>query len=285
MRQEAVSNPSTCGLNNARTWCCWLPAIVLFALCGTAGSPANAQSPPAGALAAVAPSPGSVTNAPAWTVVPVASLDEERQALLSEWETRLRADAYTTKLEAIEPGRYRFQTTRFPYDGELVVVNVAIEEMAGWGDADATMGVIEVQLPGIDPQFYERHGQSYGFWAQGNLLYHDGEKWLAADEWADVIQNELSGKVLTSINWTWIAILVGFAVFVWLVIRRTNQQIKRSLTGQDEALSQQRVAMEQQRISMERQALAIDLTQRSLALFEKQTQILDEILEELKKSA
>jgi hypothetical protein len=214
----------------------------------------------------------------------VSVLDPDRQALLAEWEARMRSHSDTRKLEAVEPGRYRYETTQFPYDGELIVLNVAIEDMPAWGEVDARMGVVEVELPDLGPQFMERHGQSYGFWLQRNTLYHDGTTWLSPDEWAEAMQREIPG-CFDATNWAWIGILVGIIGLVLFGLRRTNRQVKRSLSAQDEALSQQRVAMEQQRISMERQAQGIQLTERSLALAERQTQILNEILEELRRSA
>lgn len=150
------------------------------------------------------------------------------------------------------------------------------------------MGVVEVELPNLDARCFERHAQSYGFWAQGNVLYDDGAGWLSQDEWSAKVQEQLPTGgfgFLPFLDWTWIVILVGLIALVLVAARRTNRQVKQSLSAQDEALAQQRHAMEQQRLSMERQAHAIQLTEQSLAIAARQTEVLGEILEELRKRA
>lgn len=205
---------------------------------------------------------------------PLAKPDEN--SLLSAWEAALQKEESTEILEKTADRSYHFKTELFPFDGELKVLNVLIED---FGDGEYAPGFasgsVEVELVGFSQEQMTRYARSYSYWYQLNTLFFDFKegRWLTAREYRLVAfaRNPLRGG---SPLMSWLArnyyllILALLALFLWWVSKKSGRQVKSALAHQDEA--------------MEITRRSIALSEKSLQLNEEANQLLKEILQELK---
>ena len=89
--------------------------------------------------------------------VPTAALT--RESALDAWVEIQQSDPQTLVFEKIGEKRYHFSTERFPYDGELDVVNVAIDDLGIIGDdpLDNRIAIIEVDFVDMPDEVRQRH--------------------------------------------------------------------------------------------------------------------------------
>jgi hypothetical protein len=192
-------------------------------------------------------------------------------SLVAAWEAAQRTDAKTVALERIAEGRYRFETTRFPFTGEVAILTVNLEDVELPGSDGAVMGAIEIELVGAPADLTSRHAVSYGSWHAGNVMYFDrgAGRWISGKEWQRALQKRYT-------PWSgWLSLgnvlFVGLLVLMIAVLLRTSRkagtQMKTAMSAQERALADQ-----QQSLAMMR---------RSLELAEESTRLLREIRDEL----
>lgn len=203
------------------------------------------------------------------------------EAFLQAWEATQKSDPKTAVFEKKAPGRYHFKTTRFPFDGELKVLNVTVNE--GFGDdadlpAVGKYGFAEVELVGWSKDDLMRYAQSYALWTQTHTLYHDakGNRWLPTVEYFKSVRNaavpvrrSLWASLSTYLNYLWILLLVYFVGVLFVSgkrVRRNFKQIEESIQ-----LSRRSVALQEESVPKQR------------ALLEETNRLLTEILANLKK--
>jgi len=104
------------------------------------------------------------------------------KSLITAWENQQRNDPNTLVFEEISPNTYRFKTERFPFDGELQILNVTIDEQIFGFEGSVIMGIVEPELLDLPEDFSKKYSYSYSSWIQNNILYYDKEeeKWLSA---------------------------------------------------------------------------------------------------------
>jgi hypothetical protein len=180
-------------------------------------------------------------------------------------------------LERTTDRRYRFKTTRFPFDGELVVLNLLIEPMP-LDDEPGYTGTVEVELVGLPDDVRSRYVQSFARWQAGHVLFYDGGRgeWVTAEAWREGRLKEARGAVgaatglwgLLSANLFWVALLVLLVVFLGHASRKATRQMKS--------------ALEVQKKAMDDQQLSIDMARRSIELNEQANRLLEEIRDALR---
>lgn len=193
-------------------------------------------------------------------------------SLITAWETVQKNHPKTQAFEKIEDGLYRFHTTRFPFEGQLRVLNLAIDEQAFGMPGVPTMGAVEVELVGAPDDFTTKHTHSYSMWEQDNLLYYNARTRL----WVPMRQYDYSPqpdqasfnlcRVLNTDSF-WLIFLLILLVPVLLLTRKASRQMKSAMAAQDKALSEQ-----------ER---AIKLTERAVQISEDSNQLLRQIRDAL----
>jgi hypothetical protein len=188
--------------------------------------------------------------APAQTA-PQSDLDALRSSLLERWERAQLEDPQTRRFETIGERRYRFSTERFPFDGELQVVNVSLDDLAGRVLGGYVIGMVEVELLDLPDGFMQRHAHSVAQWRSHHQFYHDERsgQWLSPAEWqrsftdAAPPDHATGGGLGCIVNWVYVVLIVVFVAAVALLIRRASRQFRSAATAQDEALSGQRRAL------------------------------------------
>lgn len=189
---------------------------------------------------------------------------QSKESLLQAWETMQKNDPKTTIFQKLGDKRYKFKTELFPFDGELKVLNIVIDDkMFGYdGDRYNALGVVEVELIDLPEDFFQKHAYSYSVWSRNNTLYFDNNigKWLPSEEYFE--------KQVDSFGWwdyfdyTWIIVLIAIIALSWLVGRRATKNMKK--------------------FNKEYMDVSLDIAKRSIQLSEGSQKILKEILELLK---
>ncbi len=206
----------------------------------------------------------------------------DEASLLAAWEARQKADPRVETLERTGEGSYRYKTSLLPYEGELRVVEAVVEELPGRVGGGTAMGRVEVELPDLPPDFYQRHPASYGVWSRGNTLAWDAAKarWTGMEEYQQAVTAEYRcgwgwGSILGAI-WPYLLLLLLLFLFLRLSARRYRGAMDRSLAGQDKALANQE-------LSMGKLEESLDLARRTLAGQEEMIALLREIRDQLKR--
>ena len=199
-----------------------------------------------------------------------------RDALLAAWERAQQDEPNVEILEQLGPGLYRFKTTWFPFDGQLRVLNVSIDQREAFNEYDYPTGVVEVELVDMPEDFWQKHSHSVGLWMQTNSLFFDtqNDRWLTNREWQAQLNEEMPygyGGLVKWANWIWLGVPILLILLLLGVIRKTHGQFKKAMSAQDEAMAGQRTALEQ--------------SSQALALSKSTNRLLEEILQELKRAS
>jgi hypothetical protein len=204
---------------------------------------------------------------------PAAQASQPTEAtLLAAWEAAQRSDPRTVALEKVGERRYRFETTRFPFKGELTVASVNLEDVDLPDGDGSVMGAVEVELVGAPADLASRHSLSYGAWQAGNVMYFDrkADRWLTSREWQRSLQRRYSpwSGLLSIGNLLFIGLLLFLIVVLGRLSRKASTQYKAAMSAQEQVLARQEESMA--------------LARRSLELSEESTALLRGILAELK---
>jgi hypothetical protein len=92
-------------------------------------------------------------------------------------------DPSTVKFEKVKDRRYHFAMKHFPFDGDLLVRNVVIEDFSAVNQNGISMGTVEVELQGVTHDFHRTFARSYAQWNMSNTLYWDpkAQQWLTSE--------------------------------------------------------------------------------------------------------
>lgn len=195
----------------------------------------------------------------------------DRGSLLAAWEESVRTDPQTTRFERLDDGRYAFATERFPFEGQLEVIEVVVDDRSLEGPMGTAVGQVVVELEGVDEGFRQRHATSIGLWQSGSSLVWDADeaRWIGGDEWSRRVQDRFGWSWAGWLSGAfWIVVLVILVVVLGFLSRRATRQMKRAMEAQDQALSDQR--------------RALDMNLEALELTRESNRLLAAILAELR---
>jgi hypothetical protein len=80
-------------------------------------------------------------------------------SLIQAWENLQRSDPQIVTFKKIEDGRYEFKTHRFPFDGELKILNAIIDDRLADVEPGIIRGAIEYDLVGLSKEVQEKYDQ------------------------------------------------------------------------------------------------------------------------------
>jgi hypothetical protein len=194
-------------------------------------------------------------------IVLFSALTEE--SLIEAWENVQREDPETIVFEKLSPGSYHFKTERFPFDGELKVLNVTIDERMGDYDYGFIMGVVEVELVGLTEDILEKYYYSYSAWMQKNMLYYDEEKeeWLSAKEYYSRIKEKIpSGYLMDFFNYAPSVIFFFFLLILLIIVFIIQRKNKKYLDfAQGLNVRQMEIAEESHKLAKKNHKLLSDI--------------------------
>jgi hypothetical protein len=197
--------------------------------------------------------------------------------LLAAWEQGQKSDPATIIFEKTADRSYHFSTKHFPFDGELLVRNISIQDAgSAFVGQEFTSATVEVELPGVKEDFYRTFAVSYGQWLVGNTLYWDAKSasWVTSQQHLRRFQNEFPLRrgfwtTLLASGGTLILILLVIPVVLFFSYFRYNRRIKEI-----NARSAR---------SLEISERAIQLSERNVQLQDEHTKLLQEIRDSLRK--
>lgn len=194
------------------------------------------------------------------------------KSLLRAWESMQRNDSEVLIFEKTEESLYNFKTERFPFDGQVRILNITIDDRMGEYEYGSILGVIEVELVDLPEDFLEKYSYSYSVWESNNTLYYDkqSERWVTSTELVALTQTkEPRLRSFFSSYFTSCLLIIVFIIILIVFFIAVNGMQKRNKKYLDES-----------RASIKR---SLDIAEKSLSLSEESTSILKDILEELKK--
>ena len=194
------------------------------------------------------------------------------ESLIKAWEGFQKEDPKTIIFEKISESRYRFKTDRFPFDGELKILNITVDEQTASFEGGFVLGVVEVELIDLPKDFLEKYSYSYSAWIQDNILYYDTEekKWLSDEEYYGKMKEKIpTGFFFDILNY--LPFLFLFLVIMILLIAINVQQKNKKYLKHAYDLSEKQMQLIKK---------SHKLAQTSNELLSK---ILTEFLKELKK--
>jgi hypothetical protein len=211
---------------------------------------------------------------------PSARAQGTEAGLLAAWEQSQKADPRTVKFEKVKDRQYHFATKRFPFDGDLFVRNIVIDDYSAVNQHGISMGTIEVELQGATDDFYRTYARSYQQWSVTNTLYWDPQprRWLTSEQYFQQVRSRIPTQAvwpfLAGFGWLgFLLVILGAFVFsLWRYnakIKIINQRSERTL----------QISERNGQIA-ERNA---QIFEQSLKLTEQNVKVFQEILEELKK--
>jgi len=188
----------------------------------------------------------------------------KRESLIAFWEEHVRNDSYVKQFEKTkEEGVYNFETTFFPYNGRLKLLNAVIDKDNEYYQAET--GIIEVELMDATPDFYKKYAKSYAAWNGNGYYYYDQKQgvWFFPAEWSE---HEIDYSGDASSKW-WVP-LISYApllilfIFFGFLIRYAHKQNKRVWNRNDEILINQKLSMKKQEFAIQQMAEEIRLLQQ-----------------------
>jgi hypothetical protein len=223
----------------------------------------------------------AVFLASGWT--PRALAQKTEVGLIAAWEQAQKADPSTTKFEKIKDRDYHFATKRFPFDGELLVRNVVMEDFPGLSQDGNSIGTLEVELQGTTDDFHRTFARSYAQWNMSNTLYWDPKttQWQTSERYLQEARGRIPMQVgiwPALLGLGWLGVFVFVFVFGLLFFRFWQYNSRMKLINQrGERVLQ---ISEQNGKIAERNAQIIE---QGLKIQQENAKIFQEILEELKK--
>lgn len=201
--------------------------------------------------------------------------------LIAAWEQEQKSDPTTIKFEKTKDRQYHFATKRFPFDGELLVRNVVLEDYPGFNNEEGiSVGTVEVELQGVNEEFHRTFAASFGKWLAGNTLHWDSkaQRWLTSEQYfqqaRDRIPKQMVWPTLVGFGWSGILLLIFVGLLFGLLRNQKRMKVISQRSERSLQLSERNAQL------AERNA---QIFEQSLKLQEQNLKLFQEILEELKK--
>lgn len=194
-------------------------------------------------------------------------------SLIQAWEKIQKTDSKIIKLEKLEDNHYKFKTDHFPFDGELRIKGVIMDDVGTKQDTDFIFGTVQTELVGLPANFLQQYSYNYSTWSRSNTLYYDKKvgNWISSKQFQDAMTNRTAKRYQS--NWgisdlVIIALAVVGIIIILRIFQRNKSYMKTVLQKQEESVSRCDVAVQQ--------------SEKSLQLSEESNKLLKEILEVMK---
>ena len=119
-----------------------------------------------------------------------------KESFIAAWEVQQRKLPTTLLLEKKADNVYLYETTIFPFKGEIRILNVVIDKDVRYytdyelNYEDITRGVLEFEFVGLSKEeLQEKFSHSYTIWDSHNYLFFSDEtkRWLSPKEMREIV--------------------------------------------------------------------------------------------------
>lgn len=213
-------------------------------------------------------------------LAPSGSDQKTEAGLIAAWEQEQKSDPATIKFEKTKDRQYHFSTKRFPFDGELLVRNVVLEDYPVFNEDGISVGTVEVELQGVTNEFHRTFATSYGKWLSGNTLHWDSkaQRWLTSEQYfqqvRERIPKQMAWPALISFGWLGILLVVFGGLFFSLWRNQKRMKIINQRSERTLQISERNAQLAERNSQ---------IFEQSLKLQEQNAKLFQEILEELKR--
>lgn len=209
--------------------------------------------------------------------------DASEESLIRAWAAQQESDPKNQVFEKIAPRRYRFQTSHFPFAGELRIINVIIQEYPGGNMEGWQTGTLEVELLDLPDDFEKKHSRSYSVWEGNNQLHYNPERkeWISSMEFMKELNKRMSGLPwpLTLLNNSSVITSIVILALLFVLSRKAQKRIDKSIERADKRIDKSMAAQE---TINERSKRSLQLSENALKLQAECNRLLAEILQVLK---
>jgi len=213
-----------------------------------------------------------------FALVSFPALSSDRASFLVAWEKVQQDSTDISRFEKIGDKRYQIEFVTLPFEGELVVLAYDVEDISttGFVNNDFTKtGYVEVDLVDAPDDLMTKYNRTYYKWIQSNTLYYNNktDTWVSAKEYGKQLQSlfeeEGPGGMLFLLTEYWGYLLLALFIYIAYTLFFSNKHVKQSIEQQKQALDD---------MDYTKQHL-----QEALELHRQTNEILNTILEELKR--
>lgn len=171
---------------------------------------------------------------------------ETEETLLREWESVQKRDPRVEKFEKTHERVYRFKTSRFPFDGELKVLNVVLDPTTYRQEYGVSTGIVEIELVGWPEEMQRKYYQSHRSWCELNSFVFDPTRshWVL---WRDFRWSPLSQN---SFWREWLVPVVGLGILLivvyWsaLITRKQRLYMQAAIESMNQSIALQKKGIE-----------------------------------------
>lgn len=195
------------------------------------------------------------------------------ESLIQAWEKIQKSDPKVLNLEKLGDNHYKFKTDHFPFDGELQIKGVIMDDVGTKHDTEYIFGTIQTELIGLPANFLQQYSYDYSTWSRNNTLYYDKKdgSWISSKQFQDAMTNrtaKLNKSNCGILDFSIIALVVVGIVIVFRIFQRNKKYMNTALQKQEEGLAKYDIAVQQ--------------SEKALQLSEETNNLLKEILDVLK---
>jgi hypothetical protein len=195
------------------------------------------------------------------------------ESLIQAWEKIQKSDPKVLNLEKLGDNHYKFKTDHFPFDGELRIKGVIMDDVGTKHDTEFIFGTIQTELIGLPVNILHQYSYNYSTWSRNNTLYYDKKdgNWISSKQFQDAMTNRPAKRYQS--NWgisdlAIIALAVVGIIIILRIFQKNKAYMKTALKKQDEGLVKYDLAVQQ--------------SEKTLQQGEETNKLLKDILEVLK---
>lgn len=104
------------------------------------------------------------------------------ESLIQAWEKIQKSDPKVVAFEKLGDNHYKFKTDYFPFDGELRIKGVIMDDVGTRQENDYIFGTVQVELVGLPANFLQQYSYNYSVWSRNNTLFYDKKagNWISS---------------------------------------------------------------------------------------------------------
>jgi ATP-dependent Zn protease len=194
------------------------------------------------------------------------------ESLIQAWEEIQKSDPQTITFEKLEGRRYKFKTKRFPFDGELKILNAVINDDVFASRTGFNTGEIEYDLIGLTKDVEQKYRRSFSLWESNNKLYYDKstDEWLSSRTFRRIAEQKMQSpeegegiekEKKTSWIWgviSWVPIVVILGMWLFLMRKMNLKKNRDYMTKAEEHLELANAHMKRVEEMMEKIVKAVE---------------------------
>lgn len=169
--------------------------------------------------------------------------DFSKESFINAWQSKQLAGKHIESLTEKDIDLFEVKFSKLPYEGELKILSVELEEFNDIDGEIGGYGFAEIDLVDAPNDFITKYENTFYKWKESNTLYFNkvSGTWITAEDY----RSHLKDQPQQNINWLWSILnywdlILAFILFYFVISQFTNnRKINKSLEIQQQALEHQ----------------------------------------------